>query len=57
MGREVVEEAVIGRGLEDMQSSALARQLAAEAKRYAAAQPQDPSQGLRQQLKEPNQRL
>ena len=52
-----MENAVIGKVLDDMQSPSFVQQLTAEAKRYAAAQPRDPSRDLRHQFSDLNQRL
>ena len=57
VSKELVENAVIGKVLDDMQSPSFVQQLTAEAKRYAAAQPRDPSRDLRHQISDLNQRL
>jgi len=57
VSKELVENAVIGKVLDDMQSPSFVQQLTAEAKRYAAAQPRDPSRDLRHQFSDLNQRL
>jgi hypothetical protein len=55
--KDVLEDAVVRRMLDDMQSQAFIRQLVTEAQRYASVQPGDQTPRLRKQLKELNQRL
>ena len=57
IAKELVEDAVMGKVLEDMQSQSFISQLTSEAKRYAAAQPKDPAQRVKEQLKDINRNL
>jgi chromosome segregation ATPase len=57
VAKDLVEDAVIGKVLEDMQSPAFVQKLTAETRRYAAAQLEDPTQEVHKQLKELTQRI